>query len=275
MGLEKFGVRTLVTVIFGPLIIVAAWKGGLAFLVVVASIVFLAMHEFYNLAIQKVTSPEKFIGIGTGVLLCLLAYFRQPLDMWILLSGAFFLLIVVELFRNEVGPILNISTTLMGIFYIGLSLAFLILIREIPRQAGAPYRQGGKLIILIFLAIWVCDSAAYILGSRLGRHKLFERVSPNKTIEGTIFGFLFAVLTAYLCQLIFIPDIGVADALVIGGICGSLGQVSDLVESLFKRDAGVKDTSNLIPGHGGILDRFDSEILVAPAVYFYLKFLVM
>lgn len=275
MGLEKLGIRSLVTVVFGPLIIVAAWKGGLAFLVVIVSIVFLSMHEFYNLAIHKVTSPEKVIGIGTGVILCLLAYFSQPQNIWILLAASFFLLLVVELFRNEVGPILNISTTLMGVFYVGLSFGFLILIREFPRQSGLPYQQGGKLIILLFLAIWVCDSAAYILGSRLGKHKLFERVSPNKTIEGTIFGFLFAVLTAYLCQLTFIPELGLRDALVIGGICGSLGQISDLIESMFKRDARVKDASNLIPGHGGILDRFDSEILVAPAVYFYLVFVVV
>ena len=113
-----------------------------------------------------------------------------------------------------------------------------------------------------------------MLGSKFGKHKLFPRVSPNKTVEGTAFGFFFALLTAYISQLTFLPEISLVDALVIGVICGSFGQASDLIESLFKRDAGVKDASNLIPGHGGVLDRFDSEILVAPVVYFYLRFVV-
>ncbi|MFQ5754079.1 MAG: phosphatidate cytidylyltransferase [bacterium] len=274
MGIEKLGVRSVVTVIFGPFIIFCAWKGGYVFLALIISIVSLAMYEFYDLAAQKVTNPEKFIGIAAGVTLCLMLFLNQLLNLWILIALALFILVVFELFRNQVGPILNIATTFMGIFYVSFFLGFLILIRELPRNLNVEYQVGGTLIILIFLSIWICDSAAYILGSRFGNHKLFERVSPNKTIEGTIFGFIFAVLTAYVCYLTFLPQIGLVNALVIGAVCGSVGQISDLLESLFKRDARVKDSSNLIPGHGGILDRFDSEILVAPVVYFYLRFIV-
>ncbi|RMF57151.1 MAG: phosphatidate cytidylyltransferase [Calditrichaeota bacterium] len=189
-----------------------------------------------------------------------------------MLSGGVLLLLLYELFRNAVGPILNVATTLMGVFYVAFTLGFLLLVRELPGQVGVGYNVGGLVVILIFLAIWICDSAAYILGSRLGRHKLFERVSPNKTVEGTAFGFLFALLTAYVCQKTFLAELPLVHALAIGGICGSVGQLSDLVESLFKRDARVKDASQLIPGHGGILDRFDSEILTAPVVYLYLVF---
>ena len=145
----------------------------------------------------------------------------------------------------------------------------------LAKGTGHPTIFGGKLIILLLLSIWICDSAAYIAGSRFGRHKLFSRVSPNKTVEGTLFGFLFALATAFACQMTFINELSLTQALVIGGICGSFGQLSDLVESLLKRDAGVKDSSNLIPGHGGILDRFDSEILVAPLVYFYAYFVIL
>jgi len=240
----------------------------------VISLVFLGMHEFYNLAIQKVTNPEKIIGISTGVTVCLMMYFGQVHHLWILFISAFLALITVELFRNEVGPLLNVSTTFAGIFYIGATFGCLILIRELPNLVDVKYILGGYFVILTFLSIWVCDSAAYILGARFGKHKLFERVSPNKTVEGTVFGFLFALLTAFLCHLFFLKEVPLIHLLAVGAICGSFGQVSDLIESLFKRDARVKDSSDIIPGHGGILDRFDSEIVVAPLVYFYLKFIV-
>lgn len=274
MALEKLGVRTLITVIFGPFIILSAWQGGYIFLALIASIVILAMNEFYDLAAQKVTSPIKTIGISTGIITCFMFFFNQTHLLWLLIAGASLVIVILELFRNEVGPILNIATTLLGILYIAFFLGFLILIRELPHQLNLDYHEGGKWVILIFLSIWICDTAAYILGARFGKHKLFERVSPNKTIEGTIFGFVFSLLTAYLCYLIFLKEIGLIHALMIGAICGSIGQVSDLIESLFKRDARVKDSSNLLPGHGGILDRFDSEILVAPVVYLFIRFIV-
>jgi len=118
----------------------------------------------------------------------------------------------------------------------------------------------------------VCDTAAYIVGSYLGKHKLIPRISPNKSIEGTVAGFFFALITAYICYITFIQGLRLQDALVIGGIAGSIGQYGDLFESMFKRDAGVKDSSHIIPEHGGILDRFDSLTLSAPVVFLYLSY---
>ncbi len=272
MGLETLGTRTLVSLVFGPAILISAWIGGYIFLGLVTIMVILAMHEFYNLAAHKNARPQKILGLAAGAGLCPMLYFNQLQHLWIFLSASFLVILVIELFRNEDSAILNIAATLLGIFFVALTFGFLLLIREVPNPIG--YKLGGNLVILIFASVWVCDSAAYMLGSKLGKHKLFERVSPNKTVEGTAFGFLFALLTAYVCQLTFLSDISLVDALVIGAICGSFGQVSDLIESLFKRDAGVKDASSLIPGHGGVLDRFDSEILVAPVVYFYLRFVL-
>jgi len=181
---------------------------------------------------------------------------------------------VVELFRNKPHPTLNLAATILGLFYVPFLLGFLIFIRNIPDVSGFSNHLGGKLIILVFLCIWVCDSAAYIAGSRLGKHKLFPRVSPNKSIEGTLFGFVFAVFTAWLSQITFLQDVALPHVLMIGVVCGSVGQLSDLVESMFKRDANVKDSSSLIPGHGGVLDRFDSQMLVAPVVFGYLQLMV-
>ncbi len=272
MGLETLGQRTLVSLVFGPAILISAWLGGYVFLGMVTVMVILAMHEFYNLAAHKDAQPQKIIGIATGAGVCLLLYFDQLQHLWILISTSFLVILIVELFRNKGSAILNVAATLLGIFFVALTLGFLLLIREVPNSIG--YKLGGNLVILIFASVWVCDSAAYMLGSKLGKHKLFERVSPNKTVEGTAFGFLFALMTATICQLTFLSEMNLVDVLAVGAICGSLGQVSDLIESLFKRDAGVKDASNLIPGHGGGLDRFDSETLVAPVVYFYLRFVV-
>ncbi|RMF59294.1 MAG: hypothetical protein D6743_16535, partial [Calditrichaeota bacterium] len=162
VGLEKFGVRTAVSLVFGPLILLAAWRGGYLFLAVILSIVFLAMGEFYDIAAQKVTNPQRGLGIVMGVALCLTMYFSQMQHVWLVLSGGVLLLLLYELFRNAVGPILNVATTLMGVFYVAFTLGFLLLVRELPGQVGVRYNVGGLVVILIFLAIWICDSAAYI-----------------------------------------------------------------------------------------------------------------
>ncbi|MCG8607415.1 phosphatidate cytidylyltransferase, partial [bacterium] len=251
MGFETLGKRTVVTVLFGPFILFCAWKGGYLFLALISSIVVLGIHEFYELATRKVTSPQRAVGMAAGLVICVLMYLSRPEDIWILLAVVLLVLLVLELFRNEVGPILNVATTILGLLYGGFLVSFLVLIRQASQKMNLSYETCGEMVILIFMCVWLCDTSAYLLGSRIGRHKLFERVSPNKTVEGTVAGFLFALLTAYLCHLSFLQEIKLHHALIIGGICGSIGQVSDLLESLFKRDAGVKDSSNLIPGHGG------------------------
>jgi phosphatidate cytidylyltransferase len=200
----------------------------------------------------------------------------------------------VELFRNKPGALVNISTTILGSLYVAFSLGSLIGIRELFVPADFPvytffavpgptvpddvsmhiYRWGGYTVLSIFGAIWACDSGAYFAGRAFGRHKLFPRVSPNKTWEGAIAGFLAAVLAFALFRHLLLPYLSLRDALACGGIIGIFGQIGDLVESLLKRDAGVKDSSTLIPGHGGVLDRFDSLLFVAPLLFCFLDFVV-
>jgi phosphatidate cytidylyltransferase len=127
---------------------------------------------------------------------------------------------------------------------------------------------------VVFASIWVCDSAAYFAGRAFGRHRLFERVSPKKSWEGAVAGFVGAVAAFVVGKVIALPYLGLAEAVFCGVIVGVFGQVGDLAESLLKRDAGVKDSSSLIPGHGGILDRFDSLMFVSPLLFFYLDFIV-
>jgi len=188
----------------------------------------------------------------------------------------------------------NVAVTLFGATYLGLFLGSLVGLRELyipedfpvyeyfPSQgtavptdiAATLDRWGGYTVIALFVAIWTCDSAAYFAGRAFGRHKLFERVSPNKTWEGAIAGFIFAIGTFLLAREVVLPYLSLSGAIVCGAIVGVFGQIGDLAESLLKRDAGVKDSSSLIPGHGGVLDRFDSLLFVSPLVFLYLDFIV-
>ncbi|HYQ86590.1 MAG TPA: phosphatidate cytidylyltransferase [Bacteroidota bacterium] len=200
---------------------------------------------------------------------------------------------LIELFRNDGSALLNLSATMFGLLYISLFMGTFIGIREMflpldfpmlryftsessftdPASIALVYRWGGYTAISVFATIWVCDSAAFHVGSAIGRHKLFPRVSPNKSWEGAIAGFIFAVAAAIAAKYIVLEFLTLGAAVIIGSIVGVFGQMGDLIESLFKRDAGTKDSSRLIPGHGGALDRFDSLLLVAPLVYLYLDFI--
>ncbi|HUN65697.1 MAG TPA: phosphatidate cytidylyltransferase [Bacteroidota bacterium] len=203
-------------------------------------------------------------------------------------------LTLIELFRNGGSAILNLGTTLFGLLYIPLFFGTFIGIREVflpedfpvlryfadasalhdPAVHAAIYRWGGYTVISVFATIWICDTAAFHVGSAAGRHKLYPRVSPNKSWEGAIAGFIAALLSAAAARALVLPYLPLSGALLIGAIVGTIGQLGDLAESLLKRDAGVKDSSSLIPGHGGAFDRFDSLLLVAPCVYLYLDYIL-
>lgn len=200
----------------------------------------------------------------------------------------------LELLRNKGSALYNLSATLFGVLYVSFFLGTLIGLRELfipqdfpywlhlevtgidlpPEAVEKIYGWGGLTILTLFVSIWVCDSLAYFTGSAIGRHKLFPRVSPNKTWEGAVAGYVGAIGIFLLAQAYVLPYMSVANAVVCGSIVGIFGQIGDLAESLLKRDAGIKDSSALIPGHGGVLDRFDSMTFVSPLIFYYLDFVV-
>ena len=203
-------------------------------------------------------------------------------------------ILIVELSRDRGSALFNVAATISGVCYVSLLLGCFIGLRELfvpfdfpayrffsvhgatvsEEVAGTIDRWGGATIMSVLASIWICDSAAYYIGRRYGEHKLFERVSPKKTWEGAIAGLIFGVLTFVAAKYLVLPYLSIANSIVCGGIVGVFGQIGDLSESLLKRDARVKDSSQLIPGHGGILDRFDSLTFVAPLVFFYLDLIV-
>ncbi len=271
MSLSNNATRIIVSIFAIPVILAACYFGGIYFLLFTLFIASAAFYEFVLLARNKGANANLWFGLAAIILLIInqsLVY----IDFFSFILVIVFLLTLIELFRNKGSAILNIGTTLLGIFYIGLFSAALLSLREFYPRIDEIYLRGGYLIISIFGAIWICDSAAYYGGTALGKHKLFPRVSPNKSWEGAIFGFIFAVITTVLAKIIVLNFLSWSTVFAIGIIIGIFGQIGDLIESLIKRDAEVKDSSGIIPGHGGIFDRFDSLLYTAPIILVYLKY---
>jgi phosphatidate cytidylyltransferase len=302
-----------VAIVAIPTILWLAYQGGFFFFGFVVLISSLSLYEFYRLAELKGTFPQKSVGLVFGFLISLACIYDRlslgvlrisesvgvnpsmfSLHQFLLFITLLFLLSValIELFRRKGSPIQNAGVTVLGVFFISLFFGTLIQTRELfpfgfPVSKFFPHaiatdselaqvnRWGGFTVISIFAAIWVCDTAAYFGGMTLGKHKLFERVSPNKTWEGAIFGFVFSILTMLASQSLFLNYMSIGHAIVIGMMIGCFGQIGDLLESRFKRDAGVKDSSSMIPGHGGVYDRFDSLVFVSPILYLYIDFVVL
>jgi phosphatidate cytidylyltransferase len=254
--------------------------GYLLGVLLVAVFLYDRLHIVILTALDRLEMAVPFPTMAQQFLMLLLAF--VPIVM------------IVELFRGKAHPLYNVAVTLMGALYASLSFGSLIGLRElfvpadfpvfehfgsvgpaVPAEIAATiYWWGGWTVLAVFVAVWVCDSSAYFAGRAFGRHKLFERVSPNKTWEGAIAGFLGALAAFVIMKLLALPYLTLAQSLICGAIVGVFGQLGDLGESLLKRDAGVKDSSAIIPGHGGVLDRFDSIMAVSPVLYLYLDFIV-
>jgi len=271
MNYKDLMIRSLVAVVGIPVIFGAAIIGDIVFLILTDIIMIAALIEFYSMENKKGVFPFKAAGLLTLLLISIDLYFY--LGTHILLIIIIFVIIVLlsELFKKKGGHATNISSTILGVLYTGL-LIFLFLLRQLPLKFNLAYSSGGRIIILIFSVIWICDTFAYLYGSMYGKRKLSPEISPRKTIEGAVAGLIGGVVFTVIIGMLILPELKLISFVVIGFIVGTIGQASDLVESIFKREAGVKDSSNILPGHGGFLDRFDNPIITVPVIYMYLYF---
>lgn len=269
MALSNTATRIIVAIVAIPLILIACIYGDVPFLLFVLGIALISFWEFSELVKKKSVYVNFIIG-GLAIISIIANVYFQFIDFFILVILFSVMLLLFELFRNKESAILNTATTFLGVVYLGLFSSTILLIRENYAHSDLLYPEGGYLIISIMVSIWICDSAAFFIGTAFGKHKLFPRVSPNKSWEGAIAGFVFAIISMIVASATVIDLLTLIDAIIIGIIVGIIGQMGDLVESLVKRDAGVKDSSAIIPGHGGMFDRFDSLLLTAPVVYMYL-----
>lgn len=262
----------IIVALFGiPLIIILSVAGKVPFLIFVFFIGLVSFFEFANILKRRRFFPNLFIG-GVSVFAIILNSYLNFVETEFLFLMIVLLLLLTELFRNRESAIANIGATLIGIFYIGFFSSSIVKIREFYKETLFNYDEGGYLIISILASIWICDSAAYFIGSAFGKHKMLPRISPNKSWEGAIAGFIFSIFTMIAAKFIILNLITIGNAIIIGIIIGIFGQAGDFIESMIKRDANVKDSSSLIPGHGGIFDRFDSLIYSGPLIYIYLHY---
>ena len=168
----------------------------------------------------------------------------------------------------------NIGTTIFAAAFVGLAMSYFIKLQQLG-YAGSGGHLGGYAVLTVFIGVWTCDSLAYFVGSAIGKHKIFPRVSPNKSWEGSVSGLIGSfVALVLIVNAGWLPGLDLIDALMLGLITGVAGQIGDFAESLVKRDVGVKDSSNLLPGHGGAWDRLDSILFAAPLSYLYLVLVV-
>ena len=268
--------RVLASVVFLPCFVIITMRGGYHFLALVDVIIFVGLLEYFGMMSAKGLRPYRAIGIVCGLALSWAMYFHNGLYANLFLIVTMLAIMTLELTRRDgKNAIYHVATTMLGVMYVAYLGSFLVLLRELPLATGRDYADGSSFVFLVFVLTWAGDTGAYIVGSTLGRHPLLPRVSAKKTIEGSVGGLVFAVGGAVAAAFTFAGYLDVIHAVVLGIAAGVVGQLGDLFESLLKRDADVKDTSELIPGHGGALDRFDGLLFTAPLLYYYLKYTVL
>ncbi len=267
--------RVITGVIFGAIVIIGIlahqWSYRLVFLLIGA----LCLWEFLNMSLESEPKNwalyRKILGVTMGLLpaLVVVGGLDETLVLYIFAAGMF-LLLPVELFAQAKLPFSNIALMFMGILYIGFPIALTILMSTNESGNFSPFTVFG-----ILLMVWASDVAAYFGGRAFGKRKLFPRISPKKTWEGAIGGLLGAVAAGALIYLVYhnfkiFNTLALKDWLILGAITAVFGIIGDLVESMLKRSTNIKDSGNLLPGHGGFLDRFDAFIFAIPFTYLYL-----
>ena len=286
--------RILTGLIGIPIVVGLAFLGGWAFMALVAVIALMAQYEVYHLLRAAGIMPRAGLGLMLGALVLL----HQMVPA--ALGAAFALLVLAIAFspfdwfrggkRSHDAPAAAdgpeaMAATLFGVVYPTVLLGFLAEIRgggttSASLQgndgsfiaAGVTDSQAFALTIAVLILVWTTDTLAYFVGRAIGRRPLAPKISPKKTWEGTAGGALGAVGAGVVLKLTMLPFLAWPHIIVVALLCGILGQLGDLAESQMKRAVGVKDSGALLPGHGGMLDRFDSMIVVAPAVYLYLHY---
>ncbi len=277
LGVAAVGIPCGVAVIY-----LGVWSVA----VVLALVAALGTNELFRFAERAGARPLTVPGIGASVLLVLAAAWADGPRTWafpavlILLALSLFAL-GASVFRRstEEQPLASAAVTAFAPAWLGMTLAFGVHLRHFPGAgSGGAGWEGASLLIFPLVVAWLGDSAAYFAGHRWGKRKLIPRVSPGKTVAGALGGLLGAVLGAVLAAALLVgPYAGFilppGAAVLVGALVGTVAQLGDLAESLLKREVGVKDSGRLFPGHGGVLDRFDSIFFALPVTYLLLAVL--
>lgn len=226
------------------------------FFYLITAVAALGLYEFYTMF--RLNAVLKYLGIVWGIGL-MTAFFLSPAEMYSLslVAVLFFLGLRLFLKPDPDSSMHESAAALLGLLYVPGLLTF-----QLTLAQRSPYW-----IILLYTSVWAADSAAYYVGKNLGRYKLYEAISPNKTIEGAVGSLVGGVAGAALIRAALLPQISLGQCVILGAAVGAATIVGDLVESMLKRDAGVKDSGTIVPGHGGILDKIDGSTFAGPVFF--------
>ncbi len=273
--------RLTVAAIGIPVAVMIIYWGGWFLGIMIAAVAGLSAGEYYSLAAAKGAKPLRWVGIPLAMLLPVLATvhptyhdFSQVAFTVVLVASMLAVALVLWLRWPDGQPLTAAATTIGGALYTGGTLSFWILLRALPEQssAAATAFDGAVLLIFPIWVTWLGDSFAYGLGTRFGKTKLIESVSPKKTILGSLGGLGGSVAVGALYSWLWLSGVPVFGLSLLGAagvsaLISPIGQIGDLAESVIKREAGVKDSSSLLPGHGGALDRLDALFFTVPFTY--------
>lgn len=266
LGLNKNATRMLTGLIMGTIVMLCIIKGGLALLLLLLVILAAASNEYVKILNHKGFYPSLKVIYLSEAILAVVAYCKRFDLVAITLTICAMCSFMWVLFRGRQPYIANVATTLLGMAYCGWFPLHLIFLRDL---SCLRYDSGLGFVVLMVISVILTDVGCYYVGTKLGKHKLAPVISPNKTIEGSIGGIFFAIIGAVVIGLFI--DLEWYIAMFAGIICTVFAQIGDLCESLIKRDAGVKDSGTILPGHGGFLDRTDSFVLTIPVMYYFCK----
>lgn len=261
--------RTITGIIFLVVVIGAIVFNKISFFILFELIIIGAMYEFYTLVQKKNFRPQKIYGIVIGAIVFAANYFYINnyigAEIFLVIIPVVMSIFLVELYRKSEYVFVNIGFTLLGIIYIAVPFSF---------ASNIVFINGDynfQLLLGFLFLIWSFDTLAYVFGVSFGKHRLFERISPKKSWEGFIGGLISNIGMAYVLSLLF-KDLTFFQWGALSILVSVFGTYGDLVESSFKRNIDEKDSGSLLPGHGGVLDRFDAVIFTLPLFYVYLQF---
>jgi len=262
-----FGIPSLLAIVLAG----DAFNNLPIFSVFIAVVLFLGAREITALSMEKGSKPIILLLL---LFLAILQIDRHPVISWdipiyLLILGITLMAMIIEIFRRQEKPLLNISILVFSFVWLGIMLGSLSNLRNLPGI-------GFKVTFALFLSVWICDTSAFFFGKKFGERKILPNVSPNKTWVGTLAGFISSIIFMFILYQydFFSGMVSTTDVIFIGIITGGFGQLGDWTESLLKREAGLKDTSNFLRGHGGILDRFDSLTFAAPLTLIYCNYFI-
>jgi phosphatidate cytidylyltransferase len=278
--MNNFQTRTITGLSLVIILLAALLFSGWVFATIFLLITMLGLAEFYTLVSVNGIKPQRWFGTAAGAIIysghllaihfpaLLPSHLDSTVVPFMLLLFISALIFIFEIYRNNEFPLTNIAYTITGIVYVALPFTFLLVFTkpDALKFAGLPI-----ILVSYFAYTWIYDTAAYLFGKQFGRHKLFERISPKKTWEGTIAGAVVTFGFSFFLTL-QVTDMAWFDHVIPAFLVIVFGSLGDLTESMIKRSLHIKDSGTILPGHGGILDRFDTMLISVPFVFLYFLF---